>query len=110
MTDATRPRPPPAATARARHRHAGHTTITVSGEIDLATAGQLCHACQAAVAAGATHVQLDLSGVIFCDAIGIDTLLALHRATRTRGTRLTCINTPPHLRRLFRLTAADRLL
>lgn len=90
--------------------HADGTTITVSGEIDLATAGRLCHGCQAALASGAAIVEVDLSGVMFCDAIGIDTLLTLRRTTQSRGIRLTFVNAPTRLRRLFRLASADPLL
>jgi anti-sigma B factor antagonist len=60
-------------------------TVTVRGEIDLATVDQLATEIAAAVRADATGVIVDLDGVTFLDSSGIGALLAGRKAADESG-------------------------
>jgi anti-sigma B factor antagonist len=85
-----------------------HTTVVaVDGEIHVSTAPEFSRLLTASVAAGSTHMVIDLSGVEFIDSTGLSVLLnALRRITRVGG-RLALVCTNPTVLRLFEITRLD---
>jgi anti-anti-sigma factor len=82
----------------------GHL-VTVSGEIDLATAPQVAEAL--AQAANGT-VRVDISAVTFLDSSGLQALVAGHRyITRTGGRLILCGPLDPIVHRTLELTGLD---
>jgi stage II sporulation protein AA (anti-sigma F factor antagonist) len=81
----------------------GTVVLTVQGEIDLATAGdlesRLADAC-------ATHeaVTVDLRRVSFLDCVGLQLLLDQHARGEARGCRVDFVQGPEPVRRVFELT------
>jgi anti-anti-sigma factor len=72
--------------------------LRVTGEIDLATAALLrCAILRAA--ADHHHVELDLSGVSFCDVVGATAIEQAQQQLQARGCQLTLrgIDGPLHL-------------
>jgi anti-anti-sigma factor len=74
--------------------------LRVTGEIDLATAGLLGCAIDRA-AADHHHVELDLSGVTFCDVVGATTIEQAQQQLQARGCQLTLHGIDGPLRRLL---------
>lgn len=72
-------------------------TLTVSGEIDSASAAKFQRALDAHPD---SSLIVDFAGVRFCDSSGLGCLL---RAVR-RGQQVTVINTQPHIRRVLEIT------
>jgi anti-sigma B factor antagonist len=73
----------------------GQVTVTVRGEVDLATAGTLWEALRKATVPGNTLV-VDLSGTLFMDSTGLDVLLRARRHLATIGN--TILLRSPHQR------------
>lgn len=81
----------------------GHTLVTVSGDIDISTAGQLRERLTALAASGCPLV-IDLDPVTFIGAAGLGVLaLAASRATAHGGT-LRVASDRYQTRQLFRIT------
>jgi len=79
-------------------------TMTVRGEIDVATAPRLRHAMTDRLAHGpATSLALDLSGVFFIDCAGVQALLVARRTARLLGGDLILTRTSPQVARLLDL-------
>lgn len=72
--------------------------LRVRGELDLATAPELARALDLA-AADRTDILLDLSGVTFCDLVGLTALELAGRRLRASGCRLSLrgVDGPLHL-------------
>ncbi|WP_121016760.1 STAS domain-containing protein [Streptomyces sp. 3211.6] len=77
--------PPLAATVR--QRADGHLKVAVSGEIDILSAPQLRVTLDEALSDGVRTVEVDLSGVEFCDCYGLGVLLEARRRASERGHR-----------------------
>ena len=87
----------------------GVTRITLTGELDLATAPQLRTALSRA-AEDAELVVVDLSELKFMDSTGIQTILTADAQLRAAGRRLALVPGPPQVQRVFELTGlADKL-
>jgi anti-sigma B factor antagonist len=86
----------------------GQITVTVRGEVDLATAGALWETLQKASVAGTTLV-VDLSGTSFMDSSGLDVLLRARRHLVTIGS--TILLRSPHERvlQLLEVSGLDRV-
>ena len=78
-------------------------TVSLRGELDLATKAQLVAALTAVVTAGANDVVIDLSGVPFVDSMGLSALLEVRRL----GAALTLRNPTERVRRLLDLVMID---
>jgi len=74
--------------------------VRVTGEIDLATAGLLRCAIHRA-AADHRHVELDLSGVTFCDVVGATAIEQAQQQLQAHGCGLTLRGIDGPLRRLL---------
>ncbi|MFE3498370.1 STAS domain-containing protein [Kitasatospora sp. NPDC059146] len=87
---------------------AGAAVVVLAGELDYHTAPRL-HRALEGVPTG-VPVVLDISGLEFCDSIGVSELVLASRRPRPPGTRLPLVGTPAHLRMLFTLTGVDGLV
>lgn len=85
------------------HGEAVHAEL--AGELDIAASSHARDALHELVAAGFEHLVIDLRALTFIDAAGLRLLLELHAASRRDGWRLSLIQGPPPVRRLFELTA-----
>jgi anti-anti-sigma factor len=74
--------------------------VRVSGELDLATAPLLASTLDQQ-AAGCAHLELDLSGLVFCDLIGLTTLEQAQQRLRRRGCQLSIHHIHGQPRRLL---------
>jgi anti-sigma B factor antagonist len=83
------------------------TTLAVTGEVDLSTAGELAEAGVAALAAGAAVVIVDLSGVTFLDSTGLAALVTINNQARNGGATLIIARPRARVRHLFRITGLD---
>src|SRR5207249_7933932 len=81
--------------------------VTVTGDVDIATAPQL-----AEYLVGFTDgpVTVDLSQVSFLDSSGMHALLAAHRQLERRDSRLTIRGATPIARRVLQISGLDQLL
>ncbi|GAA4932203.1 anti-anti-sigma factor [Nonomuraea thailandensis] len=97
-------------------RSAGHFTVTIGlheavivaravGELDYASTDllhrQITHAWAATRSAG---LVLDLSGLTFCDSMGVGVLVLLLRQSRRQQAALILSGIPPRLERLLTVT------
>ena len=74
--------------------------LRVTGEIDVATAGLLRCAIHGA-SADHDHVELDLSGVTFCDVVGATAIEQARAQLQTQGCQLTLRGIDGPFRRLL---------
>jgi anti-sigma B factor antagonist len=63
--------------------------LAVTGEVDLHTADSLLRAGRDQLAQSPERLVLDLSGVPFCDSIGLSALVALRRHSEAAGCQFT---------------------
>jgi len=77
--------------------------VRLDGELDIYSAGDL-HNQLRQLECGRTEVVIDLSGLAFIDCAGLRELVEADARARARGGRLTLIDGPPAVRRLFTLT------
>ncbi len=84
--------------------------VAVGGDLDLTTAPRLRKEVVALVSWGTTRVVLDLSGVEFCDSVGLGVIVGAVKRVRGHGgeLRLAAPSTP--VRQLLALTRLDRAL
>ena len=82
-------------------------TVTVTGEVDLATAGRLEREMAKAIAAGARTLVLDLSQVGFMSSSGLHVLIAADSTLRAQGGRLLIASAHAVVQRLLCLTGLD---
>jgi anti-anti-sigma factor len=82
----------------------GLAVVTLVGEIDIATVTHLRGLVEEALNAGAFPVTVDLAGVRFMDAGGLNILAAAGERLRARGTTLTVRAPTPSVYRLFEVT------
>lgn len=87
-----------------------HTLIKVRGEIDIATAPGLRERLFDLLRRGAALVILDLSGVPFCDASGLDMLVGSHNHATMLGTTLRMTALRPRVARLVYINGMHRAL
>ncbi|WP_214322561.1 STAS domain-containing protein [Nonomuraea sediminis] len=94
----------PGLRARVSSRPGG--VLSISGELDLATAQALRDIVHDALARHKTTLVLDLSGVRFCDVIGLGVLRACAADAESSGGRLELIGIPEQLRRVMEISEA----
>jgi anti-sigma B factor antagonist len=87
----------------------GQQVITLTGELDIAGAGDFEHAIAEALRAGGP-VTVDLSALEFIDSSGLRVLLSLHKASLRDGFGYTVIPGPPQVHRAFVLCGLDETL
>jgi len=88
----------------------GWTVLSVTGELELATAPQLRQRVVSLVAEGRTHIVLDLAGVDFADSVGLGVIVAALKRVRGRDGELVVAGAVPRVRRLFEVTRLDEIV
>ena len=78
--------------------------FVLTGEIDMATAGELRAAAAEALASAPDRITLDFAGVTFCDSQGLSTLIAINREATQSGSRLVLVHVGDFMSRLFDIT------
>jgi anti-anti-sigma factor len=85
-------------------RTASDAVLTLAGEIDMATTGDLKAAADRALREAPSRVVLDFSGVTFCDSQGLSTLISISRQISAAGSRLVLANVGDFIGRLLDIT------
>jgi anti-sigma B factor antagonist len=88
-------------------QRAGWHVLTITGELDVATAPQVRNEIVALLTDGATDLVLDLTGVPFVDSFGLGVLVGALKRTRNSGGRLVLVTTEPPVLQLLALTGLD---
>lgn len=84
----------------------GGARVSVSGELDLATANELELVLRGALH-DASRVELDLRGLTFIDLIGLRVILDAARAARSSGRELHVLPAAARVDQLFALTGTS---
>lgn len=85
--------------------------VSVAGEVDLATSGELRAALDAVLAdLPGTPVEVDLADVPFLDSSGVHVLLDAHALAAARGCPLVVAHVRPVVRRVLEITGVLALL
>ncbi|MFL6053323.1 MAG: STAS domain-containing protein [Actinoallomurus sp.] len=98
-------------TARVRlfsRRLAGHTVITIRGDLDFATTATVRDRILTIVKDATTPLIIDLSGVSFCDASGLAMLVGTGRRAALHGVTVALAAPRPVVSKLLRITSLDR--
>jgi anti-anti-sigma factor len=75
----------------------GDAVVTVRGDIDAQTAGQLWQYLSYLVGQGHHHIVLDLRGMILIDSAGVEVLARVSEWTRRKGGELVLRSMSPAL-------------
>jgi anti-anti-sigma factor len=90
----------------------GNQIISVTGELDVATAEQayayISDVIDAWPGLSPAPVSVDLSGLTFCDASGLGALARVARHARQAGRQLRLTAARPSLLKIVRITGLDR--
>jgi anti-sigma B factor antagonist len=90
----------------------GDQIVSVTGELDIATAEQaytyLSDVIDAWPSQFPAPVSVDLSGLTFCDASGLSVLAKIARHARQAGRQLRLTAARPSLLKIMRITGLDR--
>jgi anti-sigma B factor antagonist len=85
-------------------------TVTVAGDVDLATIRPLERARDRAVAGSPTRVLIDLRGVRFIDSSGLKFLIETDRMSRSGGWKLELFRPQKSAMRVFAVTGVEKHL
>jgi anti-anti-sigma factor len=85
-------------------RRATEAVVTVAGEIDVSTVGQLSGAVERILIDAPPRIVLDLAGVTFCDSHGLGNLVALSQKARMTQSVLVLTNVGDFLLRVLDIT------
>lgn len=83
--------------------------LSVTGEIDVATAPQLREELVELVADGRNRIVVDLSGVDFLDSTGLGVLVGGLKRVRTHDGELSLACAQPRVRRVFEITGLTQV-
>ena len=84
--------------------------VSVSGELDLHTAGCLEARIEEADTVGAGTVLVDLSEISFIDSSALEVLVRESKRLESRGHSLVLVTNDPRTRRILEVTGLDRVL
>jgi len=87
----------------------GVPVISVTGEIDVATAPQLRESLHRLIAPGQATVVLDLLGVTFLDSTALGVLVGALKRCRELGGELNIVVTDARIRKIFEITGLDKV-
>jgi len=88
----------------------GTDVVTVSGDLDARTHGELRELFKDPAALTRPRVVLDLDAVGFLDSAGIGALVVANRAGAARGAALSLVATQPRVLKLLGVVGLDRVL
>ncbi|MFC8194734.1 anti-sigma factor antagonist [Streptomyces sp. NPDC060006] len=101
----------PAASLQIETHAAGERmTLTATGDVDIDTYPCLQHALRTALSESVRGVDLDLTGVDFCDCSGLNVLLHVRRRALADGKTVVVRSASPAVERLLTLTDTSSLL
>jgi len=83
--------------------------VTVGGEVDVYTASQLRATLDEEIAAGHTHLVVDLDNVGFLDSTGLGVLVGRLKAVRNSSGWLRIVCSSERILRVFRITGLDKV-
>ena len=86
----------------------GYQVVTVTGELDVATADQAYAYISRVIDDLPAPVSVDLSGLTFCDASGLGVLAKAARHARQAGSQFRLTSARPSLLKIMRITGLDR--
>jgi anti-anti-sigma factor len=86
----------------------GYQIVTVTGELDIATAEQAYSYISDVIDGLPAPVTVDLSGLTFCDASGIGALVRIARHARQAGRQVMLTSVRPSVLKIMRITGLDR--
>jgi anti-sigma B factor antagonist len=86
----------------------GYQIVSVTGELDIATAEQAYSYLSEVIDGRLAPVTVDLSGLTFCDASGLGVLARTARYARQKGRQLMLASARPSLLKIMRITGLDR--
>jgi anti-sigma B factor antagonist len=86
----------------------GYQIVSVTGELDIATAEQAYSYISEVIDGRMAPVTVDLSGLTFCDASGLGALARAARYARQKGRELMLASARPSLLKIMRITGLDR--
>jgi anti-anti-sigma factor len=86
----------------------GYQIVSVTGELDIATAEQAYSYISEIIDGRLAPVTVDLSGLTFCDASGLGVLARAARYARQKGRQLMLASARPSLLKIMRITGLDR--
>ena len=91
-------------------RRGPRAVLTLRGDLDIATVGELELAQKRALADHPSRLLIDLRSVAFVDSSGLRLLLQTDSLARRDGWRLELLGPAPTAQSVFAVTGADRLL
>ena len=83
--------------------------VSVSGELDIATAGRLRDELGRTSKRSARRVIVDLVGVTFIDSVALGVLTEEARRLRASGGSCIVVSQDPRILRVFEITGLDRI-
>jgi anti-sigma B factor antagonist len=86
----------------------GSQVVSVTGELDIATAEQAYTYISDVIDCWPAPVSVNLAGLTFCDASGLGALARVARHAREAGRPLRLISPRPSLVKIMRITGLDR--
>lgn len=86
----------------------GAPVVEVYGELDIVTAGRLREVIESVAGDGCAIITVDLTGVPFCDLIGLEELVKAADRISAQCGRLILACPPSSLRRLLQVTGLRR--
>ena len=85
----------------------GHATAVIRGELDAATADAARDYVANVIARSSGPVEVDLTGLSFCDARGLRALIGMAACARAAGRKLRLTGTRPGILKIMRITGVD---
>jgi anti-sigma B factor antagonist len=84
--------------------------VSVTGELDVATAPRLRQEAVRLVSGGQVDVILDLGGVDFLDSTGLGVIIGILKRVRSHGGELVVVGLAPRVRKVFEMTRVIEIL
>ncbi|HEY7829915.1 MAG TPA: STAS domain-containing protein [Solirubrobacteraceae bacterium] len=88
----------------------GTASLSLEGELDIATAPSLEMRLDELEAHGSTHLMVDLGGLAFIDSTGLRVLLQANARAQQRGHELTLRPARENVQQVFEITGAQDVL
>ena len=85
----------------------GWAILTVSGEIDIATAPSLRERLHGMLAEAKSQLVVDLDDVGFLDSTALGVLVGVLKRARSEGGEVRIVCTQPRVRKVFEITRLD---
>ena len=98
----------PTLKARVEVSAASVLTVSLRGELDVASADRFCDVLLDLITEHSAHLVLNLAGLDFCDPYGLSALVRAANYTERAGGGITLAGLRPSLVELLRVTDLDR--